>query len=82
MKSSGLCPKCESSNIWSNSETKQKGPAPVKRWIMVVPAFMPHNRKYAFKEEYVCLDCGYSETFIDVEGLKTIREYGFSQLEY
>lgn len=33
-------------------------------------------RKYAFKDEYVCVDCGYSETFIDEVGLETIREYG------
>jgi hypothetical protein len=39
------------------------------------------KRKYAFKDEYVCINCGYSETFIEEEGLKTIREYGVTELE-
>ena len=37
------------------------------------------NRKYAFKDEYVCMNCGYSETFIEEDGLKTIREYGVTR---
>jgi len=81
MKSSGQCPKCERSNIWDNTGMKQKSPGIMRKWIMVVSAFWPRNRKYAFKDEYVCVDCGYSEMYVEEEGLKTIREYGFSDSE-
>ncbi len=76
LKQSGTCPKCEGTKIWNNSYWKQEGTRPSKRWIIVVWAFRHSKRKYAFKDEYVCLDCGYSETFIDDEGIKTIQEYG------
>jgi hypothetical protein len=35
-------------------------------------------RKYVFKEDYVCLDCGFTESFIEDVGLDTLREYGSS----
>ncbi|MFW9793587.1 MAG: hypothetical protein ACFFEE_04760 [Candidatus Thorarchaeota archaeon] len=81
MKESGRCPKCESSNIWDSIAVTKKGPVISRKWVMVVSAFWPRNRKYAFKDEYVCVDCGYSETFVDEEGLRIIKEYGFSYLE-
>ena len=82
MKQSGQCPKCEGSNIWDNTAMEQRGPVIIKTWIMVVSAWRPNKRKYAFKDEYVCMNCGYSETFIKDEGLKTIREYGVTESEY
>lgn len=60
----------------------RKGGIFPKRWIMVsTRGRLGLNRKYAFKDEYVCMSCGYSETFIEEEGLKTIREYGFTESE-
>ncbi len=76
LKKSRQCPKCESMNIWNNSQVHKKGKRPTRRWIIVRLARWPWNRKYAFKDEYVCIDCGYSETFIDEDGLKAIRKYG------
>ncbi|MGY5875812.1 MAG: hypothetical protein RTU30_08710 [Candidatus Thorarchaeota archaeon] len=70
-------------NIWNNShvhkESKESKLVKItRRWIIVSLAGRFWERKYAFKDEYVCIDCGYSETFIDEEGLKTIKEYGIS----
>jgi predicted nucleic-acid-binding Zn-ribbon protein len=76
LKNTGQCPKCESTNLWDNTHLKQKGPVIIRKWIMVATAWRPTRRKYAFKDEYVCMNCGYSETFIEEEGLETIREYG------
>jgi len=76
LKKTGQCPKCSSSNVWNNSQVHEKGKRPTKRWIIVRLGNLPWNRKYAFKDEYVCLDCGYSEAYVDNEGLETIREYG------
>lgn len=81
MKQSGQCPKCESMNIWNNSHVHVgRKPPLTKRWIIVsITGLFSLNRKYAFKDEYVCMDCGYSETFIEKESLKTIREYGVTE---
>ncbi len=81
MKQTGQCPKCESSDIWNNSHIKRRTP-PLKKWILVrFSGLMGFNRKFAYQDEYVCMNCGYSETFIEEEGLKTIREYGFTEVE-
>ena len=80
LKQSGKCPKCNSLSIWNNSQVHKSGKRPTKRWIIVSLARWPWDRKYVFKEEYVCIACGYSETFIEEEGLKTIREYGKGDL--
>jgi len=76
LKKTGQCPKCSSLNVWNNSKVHEKGKRPTKRWIIVRLGNWPWNRKYAFKEEYVCMDCGYAEAYVDNEGLETIREYG------
>ena len=76
MKKTGQCPKCSSLSVWNNSQVHEKGKRPTKRWIIVSLGRGFWNRKYAFKDEYVCMDCGYSEAFVDDEGLETIREYG------
>ena len=39
-------------------------------------------RKYAFKVDYICIDCGYTESFIDDDGLRTVREQGFRESQY
>lgn len=75
MKQSGRCPKCDSDEIWNNCHFSIKD-NPGKRWILVHWSNAPWKRKYAFKDEYVCFDCGYSETYIDEKGLETIREHG------
>lgn len=80
LKQSGQCPKCNSLSIWNNTQVHENGKHPTRRWIIVISARLPWNRKYAFKDEYVCIDCGYSESFIDEEGLKTIREFGVTDL--
>ncbi|MHA2374505.1 MAG: hypothetical protein ACXAEB_15985 [Candidatus Thorarchaeota archaeon] len=36
-------------------------------------------RKYVFKEDYICVDCGYTESFVEDEGLDTLREYRLSE---
>ena len=80
LKQSGQCPKCESMNVWNNSHLQRRGGIYPKRWIMVrISGLLSLNRKYAFKDEYVCMNCGYSETFIEEDGLKTIREYGVTR---
>lgn len=77
LKQSGKCPKCNSSNIWNNSHLQVNRSVTARRWILVhITGMFGLTRKYAFKDEYVCVDCGYSETFIDEVGLETIREYG------
>ena len=82
LKQTGQCPKCESTNIWNNSHLRRKGGIYPKRWIMVrISGHLGLKRKYAFKDEYVCINCGYSETFIEEEGLNIIREYGVTDLE-
>jgi predicted nucleic-acid-binding Zn-ribbon protein len=74
LKQSERCPKCNSTNIWNNAHITVGNI--LKRWVPVCGStWPPWKRKYAFKVEYVCLDCGYSETYIDKEGLQTIREY-------
>lgn len=85
MKNSKQCPKCESIDIWTSSQyqTDQYRPGLTGRWILVnVSGMFGHRRKFVYKYDYVCLNCGYTESFIDEEGLKTIREYGFSEMEY
>lgn len=80
MKETGECPKCQNHNIWNNSYLKESTtPYSPRRWIMVQASNLPTRRKYAFKDEYVCLDCGYSETFIDSAGIETIKEYGYPE---
>jgi len=81
LKETGQCPKCNSLSVWNNSQVHEKGKHPTKNWIIVISAWLAWNRKYAFKDEYVCLECGYSETFIDEDGLKAIRKYGITDLE-
>lgn len=77
LKKSGQCPKCNSSKIWNNSHLQAYRHVGPRRWIIVhIRGMFGVIRKYAFKDEYVCVDCGYSETFIDEVGLETIREYG------
>ena len=79
MKQSGECPKCNGSRIWNNSHiTEATIP---KRWIPVSGStWKPWKRKIAFKDEYVCLDCGYTETYIRKTGLGLIRKLSDSQL--
>ena len=77
LKELGECPKCQGKNIWNNSHVTTKV-IPGRKWILVRASGWPHKRKFAFKDEYVCLDCGYSETYIESKGLETIREYGNS----
>jgi predicted nucleic-acid-binding Zn-ribbon protein len=79
LKQSGQCPKCSSRNIWNNSHIQIGGIRPSKGWVLVRKASR-WNYKYVFKDDYVCIDCGYSETFIDDDGMKTIREYGVTEL--
>ncbi len=79
MKQSGQCPKCNGTEIWNNSHYSIEKNVRLKRWILVRWSLTPWKRKYAFKDEYVCLDCGYSETFIDSKGLETIKEFGYPE---
>ena len=77
MKESGECPKCQGKNIWDNSQSKEsagfRGP---KSYIIVKGAINLPRAKLARQDEYVCLDCGYNETYIGQEGLDIIKEYG------
>ncbi len=81
MKESGECPKCEGRNIWNNSHfgLKVVGAKYIRRWIMVRMSGWPHRRKLAFKDEYVCLDCGYTEAYVDKVGIKRIKEFGIPE---
>ncbi|MHA2146976.1 MAG: hypothetical protein ACXAB0_16135 [Candidatus Thorarchaeota archaeon] len=81
MKNSGQCPKCESSNIWNNLHLKNYNfmHSQAAGWRLVHSSGMLGRiRKYVFKEDYVCLDCGFTESFIEDVGLDTLREYGSS----
>ncbi|MDF1538614.1 MAG: hypothetical protein P1Q69_06910 [Candidatus Thorarchaeota archaeon] len=74
MKQSGECPKCHGRNIWNNSQLKEsaglRGP---KTWIMVKGAFNLRRAKLAHQDEYVCLDCGYNETYVESKGIESIK---------
>ncbi|MFW9848513.1 MAG: hypothetical protein ACFFF4_05200 [Candidatus Thorarchaeota archaeon] len=78
MKQSSECPKCHGMNIWNNTHVATKV-IPSRRWLLVNPSNWPQKRKFAFKDEYVCLDCGYSETYLDSEGIETIKKYGYPE---
>lgn len=63
-------------DIWNNSHLQRKNP-PLKKWILVrYSGLIGLDRKFAYKDEYVCMNCGYCETYIEEQGLETIREYG------
>jgi len=80
MKQSGQCPKCQSSNLWNNSESKESaGFRAPKTFIIVKGAFNMRKAKLARQDEYVCLDCGYNETYIGKDGVDLIKEYGFQK---
>ena len=79
MKKTGQCPKCESSNIWNNSHLGVNRNHSFREYIVVNVGGWGFRRKWVFKVEYACLDCGYSESYIDEAGLKTIREFSEKQ---
>ena len=81
MNKSGECPKCKSYNIWNDAH--------IPDWhfgnqltIMARTIFVKKPKRFwdvpirARYVVYVCLDCGYSERYIDDEGLETIKEHG------
>lgn len=73
MKQSGVCPKCNGTKIWNNAHIPAE--STLKRWIPVSgETWSPWKRKYAYKDEYVCIECGYTETHIDEKGLQTIKD--------
>ncbi|MHA1135078.1 MAG: hypothetical protein ACTSSE_01170 [Candidatus Thorarchaeota archaeon] len=74
MKQSGKCPKCESTNIWNNSHLGYSRNRSWREFITVSIGRWELRRKWVYKIEYTCLDCGYSESYIDDRGLKTIRD--------
>ncbi|MHA1909105.1 MAG: hypothetical protein ACW98Y_17555 [Candidatus Thorarchaeota archaeon] len=78
MKETGECPKCQGTNIWNNRHVAIKMMLP-RRSILVKASRFPHGRKYAFKDEYVCLDCGYSETYIDRGSIQLIKKFGYPE---
>ena len=81
MKQSGECPKCQGHNIWNNSYFGKQtvGSQWVRKWVLVRGSNWPPRRRFAFKDEFVCLDCGYSESYVDRDGLESIKEYGFPE---
>jgi hypothetical protein len=52
----------------------------VKKWIEIRQGII--NRKYVFKDEYVCVDCGYTESYIQDKDIVTIREHSVSESQY
>lgn len=82
MKQSGRCPKCDGTHIWNDAHV----PYFITNAFIQKPRYLLVSLKkpgrirwqsHAAKEvAYVCIDCGYKETYIDTEGLDIIREHG------
>jgi len=83
MRDSGECPKCQGKSIWNNQHIPNIDLRFVKEWIVVKwSRWRQGKRKFAFKDEYVCLDCGYSESYVSPEGLDIIKEFGYPEKEF
>lgn len=79
LKQSGSCPKCDSTSIWNSAHVQF--PGSTKYYTHQLVRFAKKGRlrwdvRFAREVVYICIDCGYKETFIDNEGLETIREFG------
>jgi predicted nucleic-acid-binding Zn-ribbon protein len=55
MKTSKKCPKCESTNIYTNEQLPKRG----ERGLMPVNMW-----RSAYVSAYICVDCGYFEEYI------------------
>ncbi len=67
MKSTGVCPKCKSTNIFIYE-------SPIWNGGRVDAVFNPIIKISTFKSahgtRYICRDCGYSELYFDTTNLK------------
>ena len=68
MKSSKICPKCEQTNIVRIEG--YAGPYGVGNNIMIKGSIF----SAVLVHRYICCDCGYSEEWIDLEGLEKIKK--------
>jgi hypothetical protein len=62
LKADGLCPRCSSDRIASGAEAKDKEG---QRGSNRIPLDALH---YATLDNYLCLDCGYLESYISDRG--------------
>ena len=82
MKQLGRCPKCDGTHIWNDAHVPYvfaKSVVNKPRHLLVSlkkPGRVFWKSQDAKEVVYVCIDCGYKETYIDADGLDTIREYG------
>lgn len=65
MKASGKCPKCESSEIWSNQNINKRGERPL---IMV------SGSTRLLLDTYICAKCGFIEEYLSDKDLKDQRK--------
>ena len=67
MKTTGICPKCKSANIFRYD-------SPISNGGHVATVYNPRIKVSTFKSagstRYVCCDCGYSELYFDTTNLE------------
>ena len=70
MKSTGICPKCNSNQVYTNKDNLRRGDR----------CKIPIKGMYSqFAEVYVCLDCGFIEEYLSFDSfieknVKRIKE--------
>ena len=67
MKTTGICPKCKSRNIFVYESPIFRGG---RTDTVFNPAIRISTLNYADSTRYVCRDCGYSELYFDTTDLK------------
>lgn len=73
---SGICPKCESNEVYAGTKVSSKLRASIGNTIPIRSCFFfPFSRIFASLDNYVCGLCGYVERYIaDTKDLDKIKE--------